>query len=306
MTWLDSKNRFLLLVTCGALVVVFLAAWVILTSLALLAALTPVSFDQVLATFTLLATVVGGAVLLTNLYFTRRAIEISREGQITDRFSKAVEQLGADNQAVKLGGIYALERIASDSQRDHGPVMEVLTAYVRENAPWNEGTPRDGPPPTDIQAILAVIGRRSRTFRKGEDRLLQLSDTDLRGAVLTDAHLEGANLADAHLEWATLFRGHLEGAILWYAHLKAANLQDAHLERAGLLGTDLQGANLRRAHLEGANLEDAHLEGAILTDGKDPSYWDATGLTREQIALAHVDGTTQLPSYLRTPDNDLG
>ena len=45
--------------------------------------------------------------------------------------------------AIRLGGIYALERIAKDSEKDHGPIMEVLTAYVRENAP----RPAAAPPP---------------------------------------------------------------------------------------------------------------------------------------------------------------
>ena len=37
---------------------------------------------------------------------------------------------------VRLGGIYALERIANQSERDYWPIMEVLTAYVRENTPY--------------------------------------------------------------------------------------------------------------------------------------------------------------------------
>jgi hypothetical protein len=32
----------------------------------------------------------------------------------------------------RLGGIYALERIAKDSEADHWPIMEILTAYVRK------------------------------------------------------------------------------------------------------------------------------------------------------------------------------
>jgi hypothetical protein len=39
------------------------------------------------------------------------------------------------NVEVRLGAIYALERIAYDSPRDHWPIIEVLTAYVRQNAP---------------------------------------------------------------------------------------------------------------------------------------------------------------------------
>ena len=30
----------------------------------------------------------------------------------------------------------ALERLSRDSQEDHWTIMEVLTAYVRDNAPW--------------------------------------------------------------------------------------------------------------------------------------------------------------------------
>ncbi len=39
---------------------------------------------------------------------------------------------------VRLGGIYALERIDKESPERayHSTVMEVLTAYVRENPPW--------------------------------------------------------------------------------------------------------------------------------------------------------------------------
>src|SRR2546425_4452568 len=79
-----------------------------------------------------LAQIVGGAVLLVGLYFTAQTLRTTQEGQITDRFTKAITQLGDTNLAVRLGGIYALERIAKDSASDHGSVMEVLTAFVRE------------------------------------------------------------------------------------------------------------------------------------------------------------------------------
>lgn len=62
------------------------------------------------------------------------------QGHITDRYTKAIEQLGKldgdkPNIEIRLGAIYALERIARDSPRDHWTIMEVLTAYVRQNAP---------------------------------------------------------------------------------------------------------------------------------------------------------------------------
>jgi hypothetical protein len=68
------------------------------------------------------------------LWFTARSFTLSREGQATDRYTKAVEQLGSDKLDVRIGGIYALERLARDSARDHPTVIEVLTAFIREHS----------------------------------------------------------------------------------------------------------------------------------------------------------------------------
>ena len=38
------------------------------------------------------------------------------------------------NLEVRIGAIYALERIAQDSLRDHIQIMEILCAYIRENS----------------------------------------------------------------------------------------------------------------------------------------------------------------------------
>jgi uncharacterized protein YjbI with pentapeptide repeats len=138
--------------------------------------------------------------------------------------------------------------------------MEVLTAYVRDNAPW---PPKDAQllqddqnsspkPAIDIQAVLTVLGRRTRSLDRERWNHLDLAQTDLRGATLDGAHLEGVNFQNAHLEGATLYRAHLERAFLYGVHLESAVLFGAHLE----------GANLQNAHLEGATLSMAHLEGA--------------------------------------------
>jgi len=215
------------------------------------------------------AQVVAGAFALLLVYLTWRRIEVAQEGQLTERFTRAIEQLGSEKLEVRLGGIYALERIARDSPKDHWTIMEVLTAFVRENAPWRdqpESSPACEPPPlrTDIQAILTVIGRRTRIYGKGEALPLDLSGTDLRRADLWGAHLERAHLRGAHLEEAYLIGAHLEGASLWDAHLEGAYLESAHLE-----GVDLRGV---------------------------------TGLTREQLAQAITDENTQFPDYLRPAD----
>ena len=63
-----------------------------------------------------------------------------------------------------------LERSAQESGKDHWPIMEVLTTYVRAHAPIKtKKTEIISAPRAEIQAILTVIGRRGRTFKKGED-----------------------------------------------------------------------------------------------------------------------------------------
>jgi hypothetical protein len=216
-----------------------------------------------------LAQIVAGIGFFGTLYFTWRTVQVNREGQVTERFTKAITQLGDEKLEIRLGGIYALERISRDSTRDYGPIMEVLTAYVRDKAPWPTEEPPEGGqeppqptrPPTDIQAVLTTLGRRAHPLPR-----LDLTDTNLRGANLEGADFEGANLRGANLEEAILWR-----ANLWRADLLGANLQEAYLLGANLEGATLWGTYLRTAH----------------------------GLTKEQIDQAEIDDTTILPEDLQ-------
>jgi hypothetical protein len=257
-----------------------------------------------------LAQILGGVFLLAGLYSSVKTFKLSRDGQITDRFTKAIEQLGAveppgaDGRstvklAVRLGAIYALERIAHDSERDHWSVMEVLTAYVRENSPRKE----QGRSMEDIQAILTVINRRNRNYDPVDlpdaisaafrQRIVLagafLAHTNLREAYLSSANLRGANLIAADLRGA-----HLDGVILDRAKLGEAHLNDADLRGANLQLTDFSSADLRGANLTGANLTMANLGHADLTG--------TINLTQRQIDSASGDEGTVLPSGLNRPE----
>ena len=138
---------------------------------------------------------------------------------------------------------------------------------------------------TDIQAVMTVIGRRTRYWQQGEDDRLNLRETDLAKINLSGAHLEGADLTQAHLEGAFLTEAHLEGMFLTQAHLEGAFLGWANLSRAYLSEADLNGADLSEADLSGADLT-----GADLTDVR--------GLTAEKLDSATYDDTTKLPQHL--------
>jgi Pentapeptide repeats (8 copies) len=166
----------------------------------------------------------------------QETLRLTEQGQITERFTRAIEQLGATGDKgykkleIRLGGIYALERIAWDSpERDYSTVMEVLTAYVRENtsqAPGpskgssdatstsNEATteaekqaqqpaaPESRRPTADVQAILDVLGRAQDRVPEEYRTRLDLHDTFLQGADLLGANLQEANLYGANLKGA--------------------------------------------------------------------------------------------------------
>jgi hypothetical protein len=61
----------------------------------------------------------------------RFAEEDSREQRITVLYVAAVDQLGNDKAAVRLGGLYALERLGQDNPKLRQTVVDVICAYLR-------------------------------------------------------------------------------------------------------------------------------------------------------------------------------
>ncbi|MGY5210076.1 pentapeptide repeat-containing protein [Nocardia gipuzkoensis] len=270
-----------------------------------------------------------------SLHATQNQYGLSEQGQITDRFGKAIEHLGSDKIDIRLGAIYALERLARDSPADHPTVFEVLSSFIRTHAPvW----PLSGPPcgyrnvpaenviAVDIQAAVTVIGRRDSShdgpnpidLSKSCLVVANLSATNLAGAILYLANLDGANLDGAHLDGAHLNEAHMFGADLrdtdlQGAHLGAAilnwanltgkdlrgtDLQGAYLKEASLDGADLRGTDLKGAHLDGANLNEANLNGADL-NGADLNGADLTGA---DLTGADLTGTDLTGTDLRGTD----
>lgn len=207
--------------------------------------------------------VVGGLTLRETGRQNRAVLELQRRGQVTERFTTAIGQLGQrgdETLDVRIGAVYALEQIARDSAELHWPVMEVLTAYLREHAPAK----RDADDVfrqrllADHQAIATVLGRR-KVRQDAVGQRLDLLQTDLHQANLGSANLRGANLHGANLHGANL-----GGANLRAANLHAADLGEAILGRANLNGANLAGANLKGANLNEASLTDTNLNGANL------------------------------------------
>ena len=265
----------------------------------------------VISSLTLFGTGLAAFALIFNFWDAQEERRLTQERLITDRFTKSVEQLGKVNLAtkkkeetVRSGGIYALERIAHDSPKDHWTIMEVLSSYVRNESPavrsevpedWQEKEEwlSKNRISNDIQAALTVIGRRKTandcfglqnkednnifkfSFDKSKDesgecekRRINLIRGNLIAASLREADLSRADLSGADLSGANLSRANLSRADLSGANLRGADLRGANLSGANLIGADLSGANLFGADLSGADLSGANLIGADLSGAK--------------------------------------
>ena len=208
---------------------------------------------------TTLLQAVAGALFLATAYFAWRQIQVASEGQITDRFTKAVEQLGNESRDVQTGAIYALEGVAIKGRRNGPAIVEILGAFVRTNSasPSDDEVAQDKPLPAmrirapAVQAALTVLCRSPLCdHRSALPDSLDLSRTDLRKAGLRRARLQGVTLRNAHLEGADLVKADLREADLDYAFFGLA-------ESGKQFGANLKGATLTKATLKDAKLKDA-------------------------------------------------
>jgi len=193
--------------------------------------------------------------------------EPNQEGSVTERFYQAIEHLGNEKIETRFAAIYALERIARDFSEYHWTIMEILAAYIRENAHirGNDETNLQEKIPTDIQTALTVIGRRN-SHQDLANKKLDLRDIDISNADLMEANLSGVILIGANLQWVNLIGANLSGANLTQANLCGAVLYEANLQKALLPEANLQEAVLRKVNLAKAILHEADLQGAMLYD----------------------------------------
>ncbi len=202
------------------------------------------------AIFSTVFQLLGGLFFFVTAYFTYCNVRVAEanlkateEKQVTERFSKAIKLLGSEKTEIRLGGIYALERIAKDSPKDHWTIMEVLTSFIQEKSPHrgvtlgrifpDEQTNSSSQKQerrkitTEIQATLTVIKRRDSSKEQVGQQRIELPCTNLMGADLSEADL------------------------------RRADLREAFLSKANLNGTDLRGTDLRGVILTSKQIKEA-------------------------------------------------
>ena len=277
--------------------------------------------------------VVGGviAVLLAVWRSTvaERQTATAQQGLLNERYQKGAEMLGSGVLSVRLGGIYALQRLAEEHpEQYHVQIMRLLCAFVRHPTKDDGGAAKPDEKDRlreDVQAVMTAIGTRSEAgiaLEKKANLPLDLHGADLSGAWLADADLSGAWLASADLSNASLYGSNLARANLYSANLSRASASTALFMDADLGSTQLMVANLASANLSSTNLDLANLSKALLTeatlteaslisanlsgsrlalDGQFP----ATGLTQTQLDQSCADADDP-PSLTNVVDAKTG
>ena len=223
-----------------------------------------------------------------------RQVDTTFQGLRNERYQKGAEMLGNERLSVRLGGIYALQRLAEEHPEEyHIQIMRLFSAFVRNPTKDEEhllqvsmktgtATIRE-----DVQAVMEAFGKRNQKALEIESKEKVL--INLEGAYLhnwkyvitgDEINLFGVHLPDANLSYATLWSVQLSNAILSNAILFKTMFWDSKLCSANMHGADMSEAIFGCSD---TFLYDADLSGANLSK--------ATGLTQEQLnqACAHPE-----------------
>ena len=205
---------------------------------------------------------IAGVALLTGAYAAWRRLKVNeeelratRDGTITERFGRAIDHLGSDKIDVRMGGVYALERIGRNSPGDRDAIVATLSAFIRTHCPRVSTDVVEEDLPTlairahDVQAAIIALGRLPR---RGLEERIRVPSTDLRRGRLWRLNLDRALMGKADLRGARLWETTLIDADLGDADLRNADLTRARLSGAWLIGADLRGARLDNTEMSGS------------------------------------------------------
>ena len=227
----------------------------------------------------------------------QRQAVTAQQDLLNERYQRGAAMLGSKVLAVRLGGIYALERLAEEHPENyHIQNMRLLCAFVRHPTtdPDLEKSLATAEYPSlrqDVQTVLDVISplhERQSDLERSADFRLDLAGANLAHAILWDADLSGAILSGADLTRAQFNNASLMWSMLGGARLCSATLFDTNLAYADLHGVDFSNASMHGSILSNARF--SKFDGAIA----------ATGLTQAQLdsAQAHPNYEPDLSGVL--------
>ncbi|MET7485945.1 pentapeptide repeat-containing protein [Streptomyces sp. NPDC005538] len=214
------------------------------------------------------------------LLYTARTYRLTRRGQVTDRFTKALERLSSEREYVRIGGILALGQILHDARDQSEDAQTVLQNYIVEHTDeagedWAEGDEPTERPAPEVQTAVDALGAATRhaayRLRLANRYLVRLNFAKLQ---LVSADLTGSDLRKSDLRKANL----------WDASLHSADLRLCDLRGAIFVSSSLRSARLQYSKLEGASFDHSLLKYAVFSEGNHG--WGARGASFRHAVLS--------------------
>ena len=199
--------------------------------------------------------------------------DIAQLGLLNERYQMGAEMLGDAVLSVRMGGIYALQRLAEKYPEEyHLQIMTLLCAFVRNpiednSLVWKHPDDNSGSPiRPDVKVAMDAIasrGEQSVALEPEAEFTVDLSKAALDGTEFAHARLADAVLRSVSLSGTKLHNANLSNSDITCANLSDANLFQANLQGADFTNSKLVDARLVRANLTNAYLDDTKLAGAV-------------------------------------------
>ena len=214
----------------------------------------------------------------------------AERGLLNERYQRGAEMLGSDVLAVRMGGIYALQRLAYEHpEQYHVQIMRLFCAFVR-NPTADKTIPYDPKAKVreDVQAVMDAIGDRNShrvDLEENVEYRLDLSGVKLRGANLNLKNLQRIILTHSDLTNSWWVGGNFAGvqfmdSDLTGAFFPSAILAGAEFSRDGNFpAKNLTQFQLDQAHFDPKN--PPHLKGVVDSDTGKPLVWRSHPLNDE-------------------------
>ena len=195
--------------------------------------------------------------------------DIAQQTLLNEQYQRASEMLGSEVLSVRLGGIYALNRLAKEHPSlYHVEVMGLFCAFIRY-PPKNHNIGASGASSEllheDVWAAVRAVGARDeeRTrIEKESGFTLRLFEANLSLGILSDVNLSGAWAGRANLSYSIANRANLSRALFPQANFTETDLTDANISGADFTLGDGEGP------VEG--LTQAQLDKACANPGNPP------------------------------------
>ncbi len=239
----------------------------------------------------------------------QRQADTEEQGQFTSRFTAAVEQLGSEQLPVRLGGVYALWRLAEDSpQRDVVSVFDILCAFVR-NPPHPEQSDETFSKDSTSDEVSAELDEIFEDEIRPDVQiivnLIKREDSKQRSALPKNYRFDFHNsgLVGADFTKSTFMYADFSGSNLLNADFSLSNIRnsifaESRIERADFRDCELNTVDFSRSQFMRTNFSNSDLTRAVFrkTRMEDCSFvW--TDLNNTRFELSDLSGSDFMNSF---------